>query len=195
MNPTDDLSDALAGDEPDFDTEPSAPLDLDQVTQWVEQVARVRRLLDEYRQAHAAAVQRLNDRLNQRVEDLTKKEKWYEEALEVYHKVTIQNDPKALTIETPAGTLKSRMGQVEWEFFDEAAFTAWALENLPEVIAEPPPPPAPKPAKKEVKKALKDEAAKALKVAGTSDAVLACDGAPVPGLRVLPAKRKYDVVT
>ena len=113
----------------------------------------------------------------------------------MYHRTVIANDPAALTIPTPAGTLKSTKTQPTWEFYDEAAFTAWALENLPQVIAEPPAPPEPKVVKNEVKKVLKDEAEAAIKVAGTSDAVLTHDGAPVPGLRVLPAGRNYKVIT
>jgi hypothetical protein len=190
-----DFEDALAPDEPDFTEKPSAPLDLDQATQWVAKVARARRLREEYVAAHQAAVARLNARLNERVEALAQQEEWYGEALAMFHKTAIAVDPEALTIPTPAGTLKSTKTQPKWEFFDEAAFTAWALENAPEVIAEPPPPPAPKVVKTEVKKALKADAEKALKVAGTSDAVLTHDGAPVPGLRVLPAGRNFKIVT
>jgi hypothetical protein len=190
-----DFEDALAGDQPDFESKPTAPLDLDQATQWVAQVARARRLREEYEEAHRSAVARLNARLSVRVEALNQQEEWYAEALEMFHRTAIAVDETALTIPTPAGTLKSTKTQPTWEFYDEEAFTAWAVENLPAVIAEPPPPPAPKVVKAEVKKALKDEATEVLKVAGTSDAVLTHDGAPVPGLRVLPAGRNYKVVT
>jgi hypothetical protein len=194
MDITQDFEDALAGDEPTFD-EVHAPLDLDQATQWVAQVARARRLREEYQEAHRAAVARLNARLAERITALTQQEEWYEEALVMYHRTLLATDPEAKTVPTPAGTLKSTATQPTWEFYDEDAFTAWAVENLPSVIAEPPPLPAPKVVKAEVKKALKDEAAEVLKVAGTSDAVLTHDGAPVPGLRVLPAGRNYKVIT
>jgi len=191
----DDFDDALGGDTPDFQSEPVAPLGLVQATEWVAQLARTRRLQAEYREAHAAAVARLNARLNARTEALHQQEGWLAEALEMFHRTALATDKSAKTIETPAGTLKSTATQPTWEFYDEEAFTAWALENLPEVIAEPPPPPAPKAAKTAVKKALKDDAAVALKAAGTSDAVLMHDGASVPGLRVLPAGRNYKVIT
>jgi hypothetical protein len=192
---TADFEDALAPDEPDFTETPSAPLDLDQATQWVAKVARARRLREEYVAAHSAAVARLNARLNERVSALAAQEEWYGEALAMFHKTAIAVDPEALTIPTPAGTLKSTKTQPTWEFYDEAAFTAWAEENIPQVMAEPPPPPAPKVKKAEVKKALKADAEKALKVAGTSDAVLMHDEATVPGLRVLPAGRNFKVIT
>jgi len=195
MDINDEFDEALAGDTPDFDAPPAPALDLDQATQWVAQVARARRLREEYQAAHAAAVARLNTRLNARLEALGQQESWYEEALTMYHRTAIANDPAALTIPTPAGTLKSTKTQPTWEFYDEDAFTTWAIENLPAVIAEPPPPPEPKIVKATVKKALKDDAEAVLKVAGTSDAVLTHDGAPVPGLRVLPPGRNYKVIT
>lgn len=195
MTITDEFDEALAGEAPDFDAEPTPALDLDQATQWVAQVARVRRLRDEYLAAHAAATARLNARLNERLAALNEQEAWFEEALAMYHRVLLANDPEAKTVPTPAGTLKSTATQPTWEFYDEEAFTAWAVENMPQVIAEPPPPPAPKVVKTEVKKVLKAEAAEALKMAGTSDAVLTHDGAAVPGLRVLPAGRNYKVIT
>jgi hypothetical protein len=126
---------------------------------------------------------------------LDTQEGWFSEALEMYHRTVLSLDPEAKTIPTPAGTLKSTATQPEWQFYDEEAFTTWALENLPEVIAEPPPPPAPKVVKTKVKAALKEDATDALKLAGTSDAVLTFDGAVVPGLRVLPAGRNYKVIT
>ena len=190
-----DFEDALAGDQPDFESKPTAPLDLDQATQWVAQVARARRLRDEYEEAHRAAVARLNARLDERVEALNQQEEWYAEALEMFHRTAIAVDDKALTIPTPAGTLKSTKTQPVWEFYDEAAFTAWALENLPEVIAPLPEPPEPKVAKNAVKKALKDDAEAVIKLAGTSDAVLTHEEAPVPGLRVLPPGRNYKIIT
>lgn len=195
MDITDEFDEALAGEAPDFDAPPAPALDLDQATQWVAQVARARRLREEYQAAHAAAVNRLNARLNNRLSALNEQEAWYEEALAMYHRTLLANDPEAKTVPTPAGTLKSTATQPTWEFYDEAEFTAWAIENMPEVIADPPPPPALKVVKATVKKVLKADAAKALKVAGTSDAVLTHDGTPVPGLRVLPAGRNYKVIT
>jgi hypothetical protein len=195
MNPEQDFADALGGDEVDFDAKPQAPLDLDQVTQWVAQLARVRHLRDEYDTAYAAAVARLSARHAERKAALDTQEAWFAEALEMYHRTVLAADPQAKTIHTPAGVLKSTATQPSWEFYDEAAFAEWAMENLPQVFSEPLPPPAPKVVKNEVKKALKDEADEALKVAGTSDAVLTHDGVPVPGLRVKPAGRNYKVET
>lgn len=64
------------------------------------------------------------------------------------------------TIELPAGTLKATAQQPEYEIEDEAAFMAWAEENAPSLIRQPPPkypPPAPD------KVALKKRIAPALK--------------------------------
>jgi len=186
-NPTDDFEDALAGDEPDFEQKPTAPLDLDQATQWVAKVARARRLREEYQAAHAAAVARLNARLSERMSALDQQEEWYGEALAMFHRTALANDPEALTIPTPAGTLKSRKGQKQWTYGDEEALLAWAVENADDAV-DYPPTPAPKVNKTRLKKALKD--------AKVSDGVVMTDdGVAVPGVTVADAVRKFTIDT
>lgn len=186
-NPTDDFEDALAGDDPDFGSEPSSPLDLDQATQWVAKVAQARRKREEYREAHAAAVARLNARLAERMEALDQQEAWFTEALTIYHRTVLAADPEAKTIPTPAGTLKARKGQPGYSYEDEEALLAWAMENASDVV-DVPPPPDPRVNKNRFKKAIKGSK--------VSDGVIIMpDGEPVPGVKVTDAEVDYKVVT
>lgn len=187
MNPTDDFQDALEGDAPDTDSTPSAPLDLNQATQWVAQVARIRRLREEYQQAHAAAVERLNERLHTRLANLAEQEEWFTEALTMYHRTVIAQDPEALTIYTPAGTLKSVQGQPKFIYEDEAALLEWAIREAGDVV-DVPPTPDPKVNKTRLKKMLKEATA-------TDGVFITQDGERVPGVRVEKAKRNFSVLT
>jgi len=192
MSIEDEFEEALAGEGPDFEADPASAatgLDLDQVTQWVAQVDQVRRKRAEYQAAHQAAVQRLNGRLQERLSALDAQEEWLEEALTVYHKTVIANDPRALTIHTPAGTLKSTKGQPKYDYADEAALVAWALENAPEIV-DVPPAPEPRVPKNNLKKLLKEQGAK------ISDGTLVLDdGTAVPGVKAEKARRNYNVIT
>jgi len=186
-NAHEDFEDALTGEEPDFAEEPSAPLDLDQATQWVAKVARARRLREEYVAAHTAAAARLNARLNERLSALDQQEEWYTEALVMYHRTVLATDTEALTIPTPAGTLKSRMGQPSWSYEDDDALLAWAVEHANDVV-DFPPPPEPRVNKARLKKALKESK--------VSDGVVVTpEGEAVPGVKVTDAKRKFTVET
>ena len=186
-NPADEFESAIAGDAPDTDGEPTAPLDLDQATQWVAQVDRIRRLREEYQQAHAAAVARLNARLNARVSALAEQEEWYAEALEMFHRTVLASDSEALTIPTPAGTLKSRKGQPTFSYTDDEALLAWAMENANDAV-DFPPTPDPRLNKTKFKKAVKE--------AKVSDGVIITDdGEAVPGVTVADPERKFTIET
>lgn len=186
-NPADDFEDALAGETPDFESEPAGALDLDQATQWVAQVRRIREKRDEYQAAHAAAVARLNARLAERMEALGQQEEWFTEALTIYHRTVLANDPEAKTIPTPAGTLKARKGQPGYSYEDEEALLAWAMENASDVV-DVPPPPDPRVNKNRLKKVIK--------AGKVSDGVIIMpDGEPVPGVKVTDAEVDYKVVT
>jgi len=178
---TDVFEEALAGSEA---TQGEVPLDLDQATQWVAQVKAIRGRKAEYQAAHAAAVSRLNAKLNEVCFNLDTQEEWMTDALEMYHRTVLANDAERITIQTPAGTLKSNKGQPKWVYEDEAAFEEWAFANIPTVVT-----PHPDTINKtKVKAALKD--------ATFSDGVVVLkDGTAVPGLKVLPAERGFSIVT
>ena len=186
MNANDDLAAALAGDEPDYDEAPYAPLDLEQASDWLTQIQQVRAKRQEYLDAHTAIVARLTKRLNDVLEPMARNEAWYVEALEIFHRTALTLDPKATKIQTPAGDLTSNAGQKKWVYEDEAALLEWAMANVTDAINLLP---APDPSLKkvELKKALNEHAT-------FSDGVVVWeDGTLVPGVKVLPAERSFDV--
>jgi hypothetical protein len=178
---TDIFQDALAGDEAQ---QGQVPLDLDQATQWVAQVKGIRDRITEYQAAHAAAVKRLNLKLNEVVTNLETQEEWMLDALEMYHRTVLANDKERVTIQTPAGVLKSNAGQNKWVYEDNAAFEAWAMENIPAAVTPHP------------DTINKTKAKSALKDATISDGVVMTkDGVKVPGIRVAPPERTFKVIT
>jgi hypothetical protein len=188
-----EFDDALAGPPPDTTQPPQPANSLDQATQWVAAIARIRRQRQQYIEAHNAAIARLDQRLQQHLQTLQQQENWYTEALEMYHRMILANDPDAKTIHTPAGTLKSVATQPVWEIDDEQAYTAWAAQHLPETLIQPPQPP-PKPSKTEIKKTLKTIANQALQNT-TGKTRLTYNGQTIPGLTVTPATRKFTIIT
>jgi hypothetical protein len=53
--------------------------------------------------------------------------------LNEFHKVVLHEDPEALSVKLPHGTLTSRKAPDSWEFDDEA-FLAWAKATAPEFV-------------------------------------------------------------
>jgi hypothetical protein len=175
------FEEALAGDEAERG---EVPLDLDQATQWVAQVANIRAKITEYKAAHAAAIKRLDAKLNEVVGNLETQEGWMLDALEMYHRTVLANDKERVSIVTPAGTLKSNKGRDKWVYEDDAAFTAWVLENIPTAVVT----------KEDT--IDKNKAKTALKSATFSDGVvITADGVKVPGVKILPPERTFSVVT
>jgi len=187
---------AISGNrEPEGSPEENGPEDFDEVTQMVAELAYNRARRAEVEDAFQKALSRLNASYEEAVSGFDQKIEWYEEALELFHRTAFAIDPKKISIPTPAGTLKSNAGQKKWIYDDEEAFRKWAEDNMPLVFEEPKPAPAPAIKRNEVKKVLADAADAALKVAGTSDAVLTYKGMTVPGLHVEPAGRTFKVET
>lgn len=185
MNPNDELAAALGGDEPDFTEEPYAPLDLDQATQWLTQLAEARSKRAEYEAALAAATLRLQERARKAFDGFDRAETWLTQALEIFHQTALTLDPKATKIETPAGDLTSNAGQQRWVYEDEAALLKWALVNANAAVNFPV---APEPTlkKNDLKKILKETAT------FSDGVVVAEDGTLVPGVKVLPARRTFE---
>ena len=192
MNPDELLEDALAGEmEPDIDSPPTAPLDLTQATSWVAHLARVRRQREEWDVAYQAAMQRLQERNRVEQARLDRWEAWLEEALEMFHRTVLANDPDALTIYTPAGTMRSKMGQPAVDIQDQEALIKFLLaDDETRELVEFPPPPPPKVGKVPLRKFIKDNMVR------SSDGVVTLkDGSTVPGVVWTDAERTFSVNT
>lgn len=148
----DDLDAAVAGDEPDYDTEPETPDDQDHANRLLRRYARVLREVDAVNEVYDAEIERIEVRRRHRLDILDGQKAWLAQALEMYHRARLADDPNAKSIELPNGTLKSRRQQPEWTF-DPDVFVAWAAEHHPDLVRVPAPP-APAPDKVAAKKAL-----------------------------------------
>ena len=157
----------------------------DQATQWLAELALVRRKKKEVADAHAALLARVKATVDARNVTLTDHENLLEEVLTVYHEMRLVEDPDGCkTIVLPTGTLSSRMGTRTWVYQNEDDFEAWAVENVPAAVTYP----EPKVSKAEVKKVVKD--------AKISDGrIMLADGTTVPGVLVLDAERSFKVKT
>jgi len=179
---TQDLMDALGGDEvtgPIADPDSST---IDTVTEWVAQVIRLDEREAEYAAAHKAAVSRLTARKTDRLVTIDQQRGYLMDAIETFHRARLAQDPEAFTIHTPAGVLKSTKKQDQWIVDDDQEFTKWCVTNLSEAVTFPDP---------TVNKAA---AKKALKVAAErfSDQRVIVNGESVPGLSFIKADKVKD---
>jgi len=174
------FDEALAGDDA---KQGEVPLDLDQATQWVAQVKDIRDRKAEYQAAHTAATKRLNAKLAEVCSSLDTQEEWMTDALEMYHRTVLANDDTRVTIQTPAGVLKSNAGQNKW-VYDDQTFEAWAMENIPSAVTPHP------------DTINKTKAKSALKDATISDGVVITkDGVKVPGITITKPERTFKIIT
>jgi len=186
MSFQDELEAALAGEDPEWDSPPTATPSTDQANQWLARVAQINRQEDEIQEAFDAAVNRMRVATNARLTDLHRQRGWFTEALEVYHDTQLRLDPEgSKTIPLPCGTLVSRMGQATWDVENEDSLMEWCRQDLPSAIK------VPVPAEDRLDKAaLKRE----LKGSRVSDGrVMLGDGTVVPGLFVHPAQRNFTL--
>lgn len=193
---TDDLFDALAGDEPDYDTEPDTPPGVDaakdQAGKWLWHLARLDREKADVVARARAERDRINAWESRRLEQLDGQRSWFERGLEQITRMLRSIDPKKASWQLPAGKLKSTAQQPVWDIDDEP-FLAWADDHRPELVNQPDPP-APKPAKGEAKKVL---VVPGLDTALPGQVLAAVDpvtGQPVPGVTVTVRDRRYDAV-
>lgn len=120
---------------------------------------------------------------DRQVEQLAKEASHWEALLIGYHRAQLAEDPKAISIVRPHGTLKSRKNPDKWDFDDEA-FMAWAREYAPELIRT----------KEEPDKALTK---KTLLVGDEGEVQLQCGDelVDVKGVGVTVGERNFEVVT
>lgn len=184
----DDLTDHLAGPEPDYTTDPGDHLaaDDEEANRLLRHLARARRQADSINLVYDAEITRLEERRRSRLDKIERKADWLQQRLALWHQARLGADPAAKTIELPAGTLRSRAQQPEWRIDDER-FLAWAAEHRPDLVSVPEP--RPRPDRTAVKQALK------LPDGHPGDTVAPVDpatGEVVPGVDVVIRDRKYD---
>lgn len=174
-----DLIDDLAGPDPDYDVdEPADPGDVDGVNRALRRYARLQVERDAVVTVHQAEIDRIQARLDDRLQVIDKAIAWEAEGLQMYHRARLADDAAAKTIHLPNGTLKARAQQPAFEY-DDDKFLAWAQEHRPDLVRIPEPKPAPD--KTAVKKAL---AVPALDEGETAAAVDPETGEQVPGVTV-----------
>lgn len=115
----DELDAALAGPEPDWDTEPEAPPDAEHADGMLFRLRMLRRERDADRAAAETRISQIVSWQAEREGRFSSQESWIVEALERYHRAVLRLDPRALTIHLPSGDLPSRMGQAQWDIDDE----------------------------------------------------------------------------
>lgn len=181
-----DLDEAL-GEEIDYDSEPGEFLDDDRANRLLRVHMNLSRDLSSVADTYAAERARLDDWRDDRTETIGKRVRWVEQALELYHRAKLAQNPKLVTIDLPNGQHRARKQQPEWKV-DADVFLPWAEKNAPECIRVPEPKPAPDMA--QIKATLTaDEGAE-----GDTVHALALGGEVVPGVSVVIRGRKHEVI-
>lgn len=184
------MTEAWAGDDPDFDAEPFAAEDLIMVGRWQRKMLRIDAEIAEIDAVVAAEKARIDAVHLRECERLSKQYAWLERSCVQFHEAVLRRDPKRLTIVGPNGTLKARAQRPEWRWEDEQGFVVWARERHPETLLRQPPVPGLAPDKAAAKTLL------VIPKGEPGDVVLAFskDGEQVPGVTVLYRPRKHEVV-
>lgn len=182
-----DLTEYLAGPDPDYDTEPEAPQDADEANTRLRRLARIQAQIQWVEDQAATQIAQINAWAERRYEVLHNRARWEREGLEMWHRAVLADDPGRKTISLPCGTLKARVQPPVWEFDDEA-FLAWATVHAPGLVRVPEPKPAVN--KAEAKKALIVE-----EQAEFDPAVFTAEGEIVPGVTVTSRGPSFTVST
>lgn len=181
-----DLDEAL-GEDIDYDTEPAEFLDDDRANRLLRVHMNLSRDLAGIEDVYNAERARLDDWRDERTAAVRARVEWVEQALELYHRAKLAQNPKLVTIDLPNGQHRARKQQPEWKV-DPDVFLPWAEVNAPQCIRVPEPKPAPDMAA--IKAALTtDEGAE-----GDTVRALALGGEVVPGVSVVLRGRKHEVI-
>lgn len=168
------LDDLLNGPEPDWTADPAWSLLEDERAM----SARARRYLALEAEIKATTAMFVDEivaltmRRNEIVGPMQRRLEYLATSLRLWHQARLAQNPKALTIHLPGGTLKSQEAQDSWEW-DDVLFAKWADENLPDDVL------IPQPAKVDHAKARK-----ALNVKAVKGQAITAEGEVVPGLTI-----------
>lgn len=173
-----DLDEALHGPDPDYDVEPVAPEDEGEIVRALGRLARIRRRVEQDRQLADAQIEHTRAWLAGRLALHDRAARWHEDLLARYHAARLATDPKAKTLHYPTGTLRARKAAGRVTVTDEAAFLAWAPDDLVRVTR--------RPALTAIRKAT---------VPGPDGVAVTADGEPVPGVVLEPDRVSYTAAT
>lgn len=191
----DDLSDELAGPDPDWEQPAEPPQDADEVNRRLRRLAKIRADMVTLADLAMAEVERINEWHARRVQVMQGQERWLLDGLEMWHRAVLADDSSRKTISLPCGVLKATKQLPVWDF-DEPAFVAWAQEHAAELVRTPPAP-DPVPDKAAVKKALsasaKADGAVIWKTVDTDSGEVF--GEVVPGVTVTVRPPKFTIDT
>jgi phage host-nuclease inhibitor protein Gam len=181
MTVEDEIEQVLSGPEPAYSETPLSALPADQV-QAMYYLRRLHRLRAERERVEAMfdkLIEELNETRSTQVDPIKATIAWLEQTLALWHHARLQEDPKALKIMLPSGTLRSSKAQPRWTYDDAAAFLEWAKLNATDVIRLPEV--KPEIAKNDVKKLL-DPIIQVV----DGRAILTKTGEKIPGLKIEP---------
>lgn len=139
MTAEDEIEQVLSGPEPAYSETPQAAMPQEQV-QAMYYLRRLHRLRSERERVegmYEKLIEELNERRAAQVDPIKATIDWLEQALALWHHARLQEDPKALTIHLPTGTLRSAKAQPRWTYDDEAAFLEWASKHAAEAVRHP----------------------------------------------------------
>lgn len=197
----DDLDDLATPDDYDPDNPQPAPPIAGGVTaedreanRHLRAIAALRHELDRVDTIYGHELDRLRARLEERRSVILRRIAWHEAPLIGLHAARLAVDPKgARSIELPHGTLRSRTpSKPSVHVVDDAAFVAWAEDNMAELVRR-----TPKPALDAVKRAVGD-ARLVVTLPEDEDAegavVASSTGERVPGMVARRPVTSYTVV-
>lgn len=178
MTGWDDLDVALHGPDPDYDVEPTPPEDEESIVRALGRLARIRRRVEQDRTLAEAQIAHTRGWLDERLATHDRAARWHEEMLARYHAARLDRDPRAKTLRYPTGTLRARKAGGGVTVTDEAAFLAWAPDDLVRVTR--------RPALSAIRKAT---------VPGPDGVAVTADGEPVPGVVLDPERVSFTAAT
>lgn len=138
----DDLDAAMAGDEPEWDSEPTPAVDLVEVDRWLTRLARLDRVDEQTRMLAGLRRSTVDEWEAEQLARTAVQRDWLVASLRGFHQAVLADDEKRKTITLPSGVLKARAQQPVWSF-DDDRFLAWAREHRPELVRVPVASPAP----------------------------------------------------
>ncbi|GIM47590.1 phage protein [Collibacillus ludicampi] len=96
-------------------------------------LAKIRREMEENQSIADKEIERIKLWLEDVNGALQKDAEYFESLLQAYHRMVLEENPKAKTIKLPHGTLKARKQEPDY-IRDEEKLLAWTKENQPEAV-------------------------------------------------------------
>jgi phage host-nuclease inhibitor protein Gam len=184
MTIEDEIEEVLSGPELDTSDPPAQPSATEdrQAMFMMRRLARLRAERQRVEQLYTDVLDELELRRRSQLDPIEATIDWLEQALALWHHARLQENPKALTVHLPTGTLVSSKAQPRWTYDDAAAFLEWATTHAADLVRRPEP--KDEIDKNAVKKWLSDD--KVYEIRDDGRVVIKEGGEFVPGVRVSP---------